>query len=1157
MEGEPDHITAQYSLFPSSPATSPDSDSYFEMDHPSPISIKNLKSFVPGDKVIAHPETMVASSLTLAPLQVALLEPPNGYVGYTEIIDFIKRHPFRWIMTMTPQAAYQDLICEFWLSCKVKKGQNDDAYIAGYVLNRSKRVAITLDLIKEVFKLGYREQEGYSPCVSNKVAKSIMTQVGYPQAEFQKSSTIRLKFLSGIWNLLIGTISKTLRMKIGGFDTPNSTELQIFHAMVTGNNIDFAKLILNEMIEKVANKTKSNVIPFARIFAVLIEKCLDGDYTGVTGATVEIKPIWHTIYHPSTVSTPLLPTMYPADKEAPRQKGKATAKAKAMTKAKGIRIEAMPEAEDQGQAEKAKSIVKAQAQTSEAEEDESTESEPEMTLKQLQDSSKTSSSLISSKPQSSEAERLIRKRKPQSTLTPAIQSEQQPPQSKKLKPSSPMSPHGTSLLNLLSSFAEGGETAGYLSPVLSSPPHHEPTLPPLAPKLKGARTSKGRPHSTLSSKKGSGVLKRTFSQGPSLSSSVTPSSPIKKGSDKTSFRSPKRVKQSQVSESTSKSPTQTSVHSESALAVNVPSRSQEEIHATHSVQNQEVQTTTSLDEHLMTGVESSTIATSPNQEVVKVPTNVALELEAPTHAFDSAADTLAYDTLPFGNQGNEASFEGVHDSSMTSSIEKETSLRVDDSSSIPQLGEETPFPKPIGQDPKVQAHTEGEPCQQANDPLVRNQAEGEAPTVVIQDPQAKTPAEGEMVISKDKDPQGESHLVGESVHKVGHDAMMQTPIIVKPSAIQAESSIVGQGRAEVLEGGSSYQQAISAFLKLMHPTASTIGDLPGPNENLATESTSGTTLGNLSVPPFSMNVCGEAFDDEDDQSDHSNSIGHQLDPKAKSTQAEGEITSSALRHLEPPAHDASPLHQTLNRHLNAPQLDQRGVSVFDVFTPKVGPNQQAYQPPQPAPSINDVVVQLTRIKDLVNSGLLNLHERLDRNNNELTEKYQKMCDNLEAKVNDKLALTTEAFIKDVTVTEEFFNKATQNFKDCVKLTVEDTKQTLTAVQEAQTQFGATLSQMGTVFNQATTSLHDNIAHIVKKLDKQNLDHAVSQFAIDTRFTRLERLINDLLKPKDDDKKGEKVVEGSDDDNDDDDNDDHPSHDKKDSGDNDDQAEDKS
>src|SRR5919202_990682 len=189
------------------------------MENSTPVAIKKLKPFVPGDRVIAHLDTIVASSLTLAPLQVALLEPPNGYTGYSEMIDFIKSHPFRWIMTMQPQAAYQDLICEFWLSCKVKKGENDNAYISGYVLNRSKRVAITLNLIKEVFELGYREQEGYSPIASNKVAKSILTQVGYPQAELQKSLTIRLKFLSGIWNLLIGTICKTLQMKIGGFDT--------------------------------------------------------------------------------------------------------------------------------------------------------------------------------------------------------------------------------------------------------------------------------------------------------------------------------------------------------------------------------------------------------------------------------------------------------------------------------------------------------------------------------------------------------------------------------------------------------------------------------------------------------------------------------------------------------------------------------------------------------------------------------------------------------------------------------------------------------------------------------------------------------------------------------------------------------------------------
>ena len=137
-----------------------------------------------------------------------------------------------------------------------------------------------------------------------------------------------------------------------------------------------------------------------------------------------------------------------------------------------------------------------------------------------------------------------------------------------------------------------------------------------------------------------------------------------------------------MSESTLKSPTQTSVHSESALAVNVPSRSQEEIDATKSVQYQEVPTTTSLDEPIMAAVDLSTITSSTNQEVVKAPTHVALESMATTHAKDSATDISAHDTLPKGIQG-EASLKGIHDHSMISSIEGETSLRVDDSTGMP------------------------------------------------------------------------------------------------------------------------------------------------------------------------------------------------------------------------------------------------------------------------------------------------------------------------------------------------------------------------------------------------------------------------------------------------------------------------------------------
>src|ERR671932_860458 len=148
----------------------------------------------------------------------------------------------------------------------------------------------------------------------------------------------------------MGTITRTLQFKIGGFDTPNSTELQIFHAMVTNNKIDFAGLVLNELIEKVINKDKSNVVPCARILSVLIERCLNGDYTGATGPTVIIKPIWYTIFSPTKVNQPLLPAMMDALAEEEEDDNNDTLaaakkKAKAIGKASSSKPDLAPEAE--------------------------------------------------------------------------------------------------------------------------------------------------------------------------------------------------------------------------------------------------------------------------------------------------------------------------------------------------------------------------------------------------------------------------------------------------------------------------------------------------------------------------------------------------------------------------------------------------------------------------------------------------------------------------------------------------------------------------------------------------------------------------------------------------------------------------------------------
>src|ERR671932_757399 len=902
----------------------------------------------------------------------------------------------------------------------------------------------------------------------------------------------------------MGTITRTLQFKIGGFDTPNSTELQIFHAMVTNNKIDFARLILNELIEKVVNKAKSNVVPCARILSVIIERCLDGDYTGATGPTVVIKHLWYTIFSPTKVNQPLLPAMIDALAEEEEDDDDVTlAAAKKKAKTKGKASSSQPDVAPEAEVTRAKKGKGMKANVSEAEaeaEEETdveneTESDPEITKVSSKRLKSVSSSLISSSPKSSKAEGLTKKRKPKSNPTPASQSDPQPPPSKKLKPSPTISPSGTEVLDMLSSFAEGGETAGHLSPPLSPPRIPVPPRKPRTLKLKGkpqaesVQHSKGLPSSTLPSKKGSGVLKRTTPHGSTPSFSEQPSSLHKRSVDKPKDRSPKRVKQTHVSEST-KSPTQTSVHSESALAVNVSPRSQGVSQATNSALHQEVPSTTSLDEPIMTGVESSTITTSKDQEVVKVPTHVALESLATTHAQDSATAIPANDTLPMGKQGNEAS-QGVQDISMTSSIEKETSQRVHDSTSISQLEDETPHhASPIGYEPPMTSHIEGEPSHPAHDISDPNQSEAEATTI-------------------------------------GEDALITNPFEAEPMPTTTETTQVGQ--EFILEGESSYLTALTGFLNRLHPAATTISGLPNPYENMATTSTSGTILGDLSVPSSSMGVHGEA-PNEVVQSEQTTIIEqHQLESQINLSQADREITASAIPNLEPLAPDASSLSDSLNRNQNAQNNDTRGINVFGAFTHGLSrPIQALNIPPQPATSINDVVVQLTEIKRSINLELSNLHKRLDKQQSELTETCTKLCDNVEEKVTSKLTTFIEACLKDSQTTEDAFNKHSKDHREFLTLLVEEQKTSISNIEATNNKIGATLSQMGTVFNQATSDLHT-------KLKQMSLSFAVSDFTTDTRFTKLERNVETILQllqqKNDDDKKGEKIVDLDDDNND--------------------------
>ena len=101
---------------------------------------------------------------------------------------------------------FQDLLCEFWASCRVGHTQIKKLpAIKGTVLNGSVEVIITLKRLKTAFELEYKSNKNYVEAVDHPTAKSVLEDVGYAG---NTASVVKLKNLTDIWNYLLSTIVK-------------------------------------------------------------------------------------------------------------------------------------------------------------------------------------------------------------------------------------------------------------------------------------------------------------------------------------------------------------------------------------------------------------------------------------------------------------------------------------------------------------------------------------------------------------------------------------------------------------------------------------------------------------------------------------------------------------------------------------------------------------------------------------------------------------------------------------------------------------------------------------------------------------------------------------------------------------------------------------
>nr|GEV40978.1 uncharacterized mitochondrial protein AtMg00810-like [Tanacetum cinerariifolium] len=93
---------------------------------------------------------------------------------------------------------------------------------------------------------------------------------GY-NGEIGAKGTLKKSCLSPRWRLLMGQIIQCLGGKTGGLNQISNKDATILYCLANGVQIDYAKIIWEDLIYKLNKKTKEKIVPYPRFISLLLE----------------------------------------------------------------------------------------------------------------------------------------------------------------------------------------------------------------------------------------------------------------------------------------------------------------------------------------------------------------------------------------------------------------------------------------------------------------------------------------------------------------------------------------------------------------------------------------------------------------------------------------------------------------------------------------------------------------------------------------------------------------------------------------------------------------------------------------------------------------------------------------------------------------------
>ncbi|GJX28980.1 hypothetical protein Tco_0237059 [Tanacetum coccineum] len=98
----------------------------------------------------------------------------------------------------------------------------------------------------------------------------IRGDIGY-SGEIRAKGPLKKGFLPPGWRLLMGQIIQCLGGKTGGLDQISNKDATILYCLANGVRVDYVKLMWEDIIHKLNNKTREKVVPYHRFISLLLE----------------------------------------------------------------------------------------------------------------------------------------------------------------------------------------------------------------------------------------------------------------------------------------------------------------------------------------------------------------------------------------------------------------------------------------------------------------------------------------------------------------------------------------------------------------------------------------------------------------------------------------------------------------------------------------------------------------------------------------------------------------------------------------------------------------------------------------------------------------------------------------------------------------------